>query len=199
MDNITKTQEDILCLLLDKPEKQFTIRGVARELGRSYPSVYNNLLGLERKEAITKTDLPPSKIISLNEFAPPDILIDIELKRKRGFLKKHPWVRVFMEDILLQDTFFILLVFGSYAKGLNKKNSDLDLLFIVPSKDDIAIIEAAALKSYTKVKKGLNIVDSKDFIEMVKNTSFNVCNEAKKHHIILYGVEAYYSLWGKVR
>jgi len=194
---LTKTQEQILDFLLSNPEEQLTIRGIAKRLNKSYTLVYNNLADLGKKEIIRKQSVPPAQIITLNEFTPTEILIEIEIKRKNEFLRKHPSIKVMLDDILSssKNLFFILLVFGSYAKAKQTTKSDLDLLFIVRDKKDIREIENAAYKAYTKVKKGLNFIDENDFKEMIKNSNeLNVGNEARKYHIILYGVEQYYQL-----
>ena len=198
---MTKTQEQILSFLLSKPEEQLTIRGIAKRLNKSYTLVYNNIADLEKKGIIKKQDVPPAKVITLNEFAPTEIFIDIELKRKKELLQKHPWIQLMLDDILTatKNLFFILIVFGSYAKATQTSKSDLDILIIVQDKKDINDIEDAVYKAYTKTKKGVNIVDISDFKEMIKNTNeMNIGNEAKKHHIILYGVETYYQLIKKI-
>ncbi|MBA3064474.1 HTH domain-containing protein, partial [Candidatus Woesearchaeota archaeon] len=161
----TRTQEQILIFLLSKPEEQLTIRGIAKRLGKSYTLVYNNIAKLEKESIIRKQNVPPGQIITLNEFAPTEIFVDIELKRKKEFLKKYPWVQVMLRDILLstKNLFFTLLVFGSYAKATQTKSSDFDLLIIVQGKKDIKDVEYAIDRAYTKVKKGLNFVDINDF------------------------------------
>lgn len=194
---LTQTQEQILDFLLSNPEEQFTIRGIAKRLDKSYTLVYNNIADLKKKEIIRKQAVPPAQIIKLNEFAPVDIFVDIELKRKKEFLQKYPWIKLMLEDILTsaKNHFFILLVFGSYAKGKTTLKSDLDLLIIVQDKKDIKEIEEVIHKTYTKVKKGINFVDISDFEEMIKNTNkLNIGNEARKYHIILYGVEEYHQI-----
>ncbi len=194
---LTPTQEQILANLISYPENQLTISGTAITLGKSYTLTYNNIVELEKKQIVKLQDVPPAKVVLLNEFAPIDVLIDVELKRKKEFLQKNKWVQIMLQDILsyTKNYFFILLVFGSYAKGTQTKKSDIDLLIIVQDKHDIKKIENAIRKVYTQVKKGVNVVDVSDFKEMVRNTNeLNIGNEAKKHHIILYGVENYYQL-----
>src|SRR3989344_4201833 len=194
---LTQTQEQILIFLLSNPEKQLTIRGIAKRLGKSYTLVCNNISDLDKKKIITKQSVPPAQIIRLNEFAPADVLIDIELKRRKKFLKKYLWVELMLEDILnsTKNIFFILLVFGSYAKETQTIKSDLDLLIIVQAKKNIKSIEETICTAHTKVKKGLNFVDIEDFKEMILNpNSLNIGNEARKYHVILYGVEEYYQL-----
>jgi predicted nucleotidyltransferase len=194
---LTQTQQQILSFLLANPEEQLTIRGLSKKLNKSYTLTYNNISDLEKKKIIIKQDVPPGHIIKLNEFAPKEILTDIEIKRKDRFLKKHPWIEVMLQDILssTKNLFFILLVFGSYAKGTQTAKSDIDLLIIMQDKKDIKEVGDSISKAYTKVRKGLNLIDINDFKEMTRDTSeLNIGNEAKKHHIILYGAESYYQL-----
>ena len=193
----TKTQEQILAFLVANPEEQLAIRGIARKLNKSYTLVYNNITDLARQKLISKLSVPPAQIIRLNEFAPTELFVDIELNRKKEFLKKFPWAEVMLEDVFSAtgSMFFIMLVFGSYAKCTQTPRSDIDLLVIIQGKKDIAKIENALYNAYTKVKKSMHIVEASDFKEMIKNTNeLNVGNEAKKHHIILYGAEMYYQL-----
>lgn len=194
---MNKTQEQILAFLIANPEEQLTIRGIAKRMGKSYPLVYNNLLNLEKEGIVKMQDIPPGKIVKIDEFAPTEILVDIELKRKNEFLKKYSWIKLMLDDISssTEIVFFILIVFGSYAKGKETAKSDLDLLVIIPTKEDIKKMEKSFYNAYTKIKKSFNFIDINDFIEMIKNSNgLNIGNEAKKHHIILYGSENYYNL-----
>ena len=198
---LTKTQEQILVYLLGNQEQQLTIRGLAKKLGKSYTLVYNNLTKLEKSKIIKKQSVPPTKIVTLNEFAPADLLVGLELKRKKEFMDKFPWIQIMLDDILdgIKSPFFTLIVFGSYAKKTHTKKSDLDLLVIVENKKSIKEIENAIQNTYTKVKKGLNFVDIDEFKEMIQNPQkFNIGNEARKHHIILHGAEAYYQILNQV-
>lgn len=197
----TRTQEQIMAFLMGNPEEELAIRGIAKRLGKSYTLIYNNIADLEKKGIIKKQDIPPAQIVTLNRFAPAEVLIDTEFRRKREFLQKHPWIMVMLEDILAaaKNHFFILLVFGSYAKGTQTPKSDIDLLVIVQNKKDIKEIEDAMYKTYTKIKKGLNFADINDFRGMIRNTDeLNIGNEARKYHIILYGIEEYYQMIKRV-
>ena len=198
---LTQTQEQILVFLLSHPEDKLTIRGIAKKLYKSYTLVYNNIAVLEKKKIIKKQSIPPGQVITLNEFAPIHIFVDIEIRRKRELMQKYPWIQIMLEDILsfAKNPFFILLIFGSYAKETQTIKSDLDLLIIVQDKKDIKEIEDAFHEAYTKVKKAPNFVDINDFKEMLYNTDvLNIGNEAKKNHIIIYGVEEYYGLLKKI-
>ena len=194
---LTQTQEQILAFLLENQEEDNTIRGISRKLNKSYTLVYNNISDLEKKEIVKKKSVPPVQIITLSNMVPVEMLIEIELKRKEKFLKKHPWIRLMLKDIMKNSSnpFFILIVFGSYDKPLQNEKSDLDLLVIFNVREEINILRNTIQQIYTKVKKSLNIVDINDFKEMLSNPEkFNIGNESKKNHILLYGTEQYYNI-----
>ncbi len=194
---MTETQEQIIEKLLANPEEVFTIRSLARKMNKSYPLVFNNLKKLKKMEVIEEQSIPPAKRITVKDAAPKNILLYIEEKRREEFLKKHLWVRVMLQDLItgVSQIFFSLIVFGSYAKGNQTSNSDLDLLVIVPKKEDIHELESAIRNVYTRIKKNFIVTTVNDFKEMVKNSEeFNVGNEAKKYHILLYGTEQFYQL-----
>lgn len=190
---VTKTQEQILQLLLSRPEERLSIRGIARLLGKSYTLTYNNVQGLVKRGFVEKQSIPPAQVIQLKDDIPTTVLVGVERKMAEVFLEKHPWIKLYLKDVLnAAPLFFIMLVFGSYAKGTQTKDSDLDLLIIVPAKEDIQEMEKVA-QQYTKPKKGIIVVDAQNFTEMIKNPEeLSVGIEAKKHHILIYGAEQYY-------
>jgi len=192
---VTKTQEQILQFLLGRPEERISIRGIARLLGKSYTLTYNNIQGLLKQGFLEKQSIPPALMIQLKEDIPNNVLVDIERKIAEAFLEKHSWMKLYLKDVLAASPpFFVMLVFGSYAKGTQTINSDLDLLIIVPKKENIQELENAA-QQYVQVKKGVIVVDALNFTEMIKNPKeLSVGIEAQKHHVILYGAEQYYRL-----
>ena len=125
---LTQTQKQILMFLIGNPEEQLTIRGLSKRLNKSYTLMYNNIHDLEKKNIIVKQKVPPAQIIKLNEFVDVEISIEIELIRKNLFLMEQPWIKLMLKDLLtsVNNPFFIILVFGSYAKEKQTINSDLD-------------------------------------------------------------------------
>ena len=86
-----------------------------------------------------------------------------------------------------------MLLFGSYAKEKEKKESDVDLLFIISNREDIESYKEKinkALKLST-LKKDFNIVTTDDFINML-NQKYTVGREAFEQGIVLFGTEPYY-------
>ena len=96
----------------------------------------------------------------------------------------------------LSGRFYILILFGSYAKGEAQKDSDIDFLFIVPAKEKIEecldkINKSLAL--YPKIRKDFKIVLMDDFTDML-GQKYTVGRSAFQQGIVLFGVEPYYSL-----
>ncbi len=194
---LTKTKEKQIQWIITHPDEKVTISGLSVESGTAYPQTYNNVQDLVQQRIFATERVPPAQIVTFHPEAPVDVLIAIETKRKEEFLQKHVWVELMLKDIFsyTDEYFFILVIFGSYAKETHNRKSDLDLLFILPSKEKIPLFENALQKIYTKIKKNAVIVTIEEFIEMIKKgNEFNVGNEAKKHHILLYGGEQWYNL-----
>jgi len=199
---LTKSKEKHIEWIMTHPDDKVTISGLSIGSGTAYPQTYNNVQDLVQQKILATEDVPPAKLVTIHYLAPKSILLSVEANRKEEFLKKHSWIRLMLNDLLdyTNDFFFILTIFGGYAKGIETKHSDLDLLLIVPSKDKIPLFERAVKNIYTKIKKEVIIVTTQEFINMIKKSSeFNVGNEAKKHHILLYGAEQWYSIIEKVK
>lgn len=193
---LTKTKEKQIEWIMTHPDEKVTISGLSVGSGTAYPQTYNNVQELVQQQVFVKESVPPAQIITIHSQAPVDVLLAVEAKRKEDFFKKYTWIELLLKDLLsyTNDYFFIFVVFGSYAKGLETKKSDLDVLIILPTRQLSDIFENAMQKIYAPVKKSHIIVTSDEFIEMIKSNKFNVGTEAKKHHIILYGAEQWYAL-----
>ncbi len=199
---LTNTKEKQVRWILTNPDVKVTISGLSVESGTAYPQTYNNVQDLVQQRIFVTENVGSGKIVTINPEAPIDVLIAIEAKRKEEFLKKHVWVELMIKDILSYTNyyFFILVIFGSYAKETYNSRSDLDLLFILPSTKNVSQFENALQKIYAKVKIDHVIVTPDYFLQMIKNPNeLNVGNEAKRHHILLYGAEQWYNLIRKVR
>ena len=198
---LTNTKEKQVQWILTHPDDKVTISGLAIGSGTAYPQTYNNVQDLVQQRIFTTERVPPVQIVSIHPEAPLDVLIAVEARRKQELLERYTWIELLLKDLLsyTNDYFFIFAVFGSYAKGTQTSKSDVDILLIVPGKENLSLFESAMRKIYTNVKKDTTVVTTDEFIEMIKSNKFNVGTEAKKHHILLYGAEQWYNLMRKVQ
>ena len=91
---------------------------------------------------------------------------------------------------------YLILVTGSYAKANTNKKSDLDLVIIVPNKENIVsiqkLIENITILFVPEIH--LHVFRKKDFIDMLKEKSENYGKEIVKNKIILKNARIFYEL-----
>lgn len=93
-------------------------------------------------------------------------------------LHKYPELRGVTDKINADKRIRMAVLFGSYAKGIPKKDSDIDIYIDTEDAD---------------IKKELHLLDSKLSIKIGKYNKDNLLiKEIEKNHVILKGVECYY-------
>lgn len=89
--------------------------------------------------------------------------------------------------------FFILLVFGSHAKGTATKKSDLDVAIIVESeqtkKNTLPVLETIKRRETTKID--YHVFTRKECLEMLKADYENLGKQIYKDNLVYYGYIAY--------
>ena len=92
--------------------------------------------------------------------------------------------------------FFILIIFGSYAKNEATQKSDLDIAVIVESeqtKKEIAPF-LETIKRRETIPIDYHIFTRSEFLEMLNADSENVGKQIFKSNIVYYGYIPYYNL-----
>lgn len=93
-------------------------------------------------------------------------------------LKKYPNLRRIFEKIQKNKRVKLAILFGSYAKGIVKKGSDIDIF--METNDH-------------KIKKDLEKINSEISVKIGKyNKEDYLIREITKNHVIIKGVENYY-------
>lgn len=98
--------------------------------------------------------------------------------------------------VLKQTEFFILVVFGSYAKGKATEKSDLDIAVIVESeqtrKEITPFLETIKRRELKPID--YHIFTRNEFIEMLKADVENVGKQIYKNNLVYYGYIEYCNL-----
>ncbi len=195
----TKTETLILELLVSKPTRKFTIREISRLIKKDLKIVHTSVQKLLQKKFLLKDE---QQHLHLNYQANISDLAYIENLRKEKFFQQYPMIKITAADFLkkTKNSFFVLLVFGSYAEGSPRKDSDVDILIILPEEDknDSLARQLNAIFSLSTPKPHLQVISQMSFKEMVaKRDEANIINESLNKHIIIFGAEAYYKLLGE--
>lgn len=195
----TKTETRILELLVSKPLQKFTIREISRLIGKDLKIVHTSIQRLLHKKCLLKDE---QQHLHLNYQVNISDLAYIENIRKEKTFHHYPALKIAATDFLkkTKHSFFVLLVFGSYAEGNPHKNSDLDLLAILPDEDKSQAFERElnSIFSISFHRFHPQIMSKGSFREMIaKRDEANIINESLNKHIIIFGAESYYKLLGE--
>jgi predicted nucleotidyltransferase len=194
---INNTSIQILKLFLANPTKEYTILEISKIININYKLVYQQIKKFEKEKTIIVEKKGHSNICKINLEKSNEQYYFVERIRTNDFINKYPIIKVINDSIKkIENNYYTLIVFGSYVKENITKNSDLDLLFIIPQNDNI---EKFKNLIYNKIKIlnyniDINVISENDFVTLRNNKNINVRNQVFDNHIILYGVENYYRL-----
>lgn len=183
----------ILKFLLSNKKQEFTIRAIAQKISTDYKATYLMAKQMIGNNTIKAKKAGQTVLCSINEKTFNPEIFKAESMRKQDILKNKN-LNVLYKRIIedLKEPFFILLLFGSYASGKARKESDIDLMLIADKETVKKRINH--IISLTPLKIHFIDFNSEEFLSMLKTTEFNVGKEASDNNIILFGIEDYYRL-----
>lgn len=161
-------------------------RDMEHKTGISQRTLSDNLLELEEQRILKSRTLGNLKLFSLNldNTEIKDTISITEHQRKIEFLKKHRKLAY-----LFKDDNRVVGIFGSYAKGIETKTSDLDVFIIGDKRTNDYGIESEKLNLEISIKYFSNSVWSKLLKE--KNP---LAVEIMNAHVLIFGIEQFISM-----
>ncbi|MBI2499249.1 nucleotidyltransferase domain-containing protein [Candidatus Woesearchaeota archaeon] len=194
---LTKKQLKILNIFQRNEFKEITWKQV-KELSKEKSSsvIQHAIKAFLSEELITEKKIGTSKLYTINHKND-KVYTYFETFNKENLPK--PVLRSIkeLEDSLDKHTFFYsIVIFGSYASGEQKKDSDLDIAVFIEQEDKRKVVEAVfksmELKSMLKVHG--HIITKDEFLEMLKVDYENLGKEISRKHLIIYNPAIFYSL-----
>lgn len=179
---------EILKLLIANRETDFSIRKIAKIRKINYKSAYNIIKELKKQNLITIKELGNISIPKFNNnFSP--LVFEAEYERREE-IKKDKNLKVIINFHINKITgLSIVLLFGSYVKGIQNKHSDIDFLVISEN-----FTEIQQQTSLIPLPIHLTTITPHEFILMLKSNEFSAVSEAIRKNIIIAGIEEYYRL-----
>ncbi len=167
--------EIILVLLKNKTH----LREIARILNESHSTVLRKIKELEKENVIDYKREGRNKIFYIkNNLKSKNYIYSAEIHKLNKLLKKHPELSIIFEDIKKNFPRKMIILFGSYAKGIPKPDSDIDIY--LETNDN-------------KIKSKIKEISSKLSIKIGKfDTKSLLIREIIKNHIIIRGLEDFY-------
>jgi predicted nucleotidyltransferase len=156
----------ILKIFLDDPLHGFGLREISRILKLGLPSVSNYIKQLEKEQLIIKKDIYGKKLWFGNRDS-------IQFKT----YKKFDTIRVINESKIikyLDEKLNIptIILYGSHTRGEDRKESDIDLFIITPSKNRI------------EIEKFEKIIGKKLHIITNNESEFEKLNKEMKNNLV---------------
>lgn len=161
-------------------------RETARELSMNQKTVANVLSRLEKENLLRSKTEGRNRIYRLNLLNPTlmHIISMVEEEKAARFRKESGLGSEFI-DVLLKSGSPLVVVFGSYAVGSQKKDSDLDIMVLSPFDTDLSEVERfygikASIKEYTQ----------EEFKDALAKGDFLI-KEVLRYHVILLGSDLF--------
>src|SRR3989344_1743596 len=167
--------EIILVLLKGKVH----LREIARTLNESHSTILRKINELVNENILDFKKEGKNKVFFIkNNLKAKNHIYSAEIYKLSKLLKKHPELAIIFEDIKKDFKKGLIILFGSYAKGIPKKDSDIDIY--LETND-------------SKIKNKIKEINSKLSVKIGEfdNKSLLI-KEIIKNHIIIRGLEDFY-------
>ena len=185
---------EVIKLLIENRNKDISISQIAKLLKKDYKNTHNIVTRLSKMSLIKLQPFGRSyKVILINKINP--LIFEAEYIRRIDLLKNKN-ISVMCDYLKnLSSKLYILLVFGSYAKKVQTKHSDIDLMFIVPDiAEDKMEKEIQNIAATIPLNIHINVFKENDFKSMKNSKEATVGSEAINNNIIIHGIEPYYEI-----
>jgi len=155
------------------------IRGIAKKLNTNHMTIVRKTKELAKENVVDYKEEGKNKTYFLKKTVEAkNYVFSAENYKLNKLLKKYPALRGIVEKIQKNKKIKIAILFGSYAKGIAKPDSDIDIYIETGDK---------------KIRGEVSLIDSRLSIKIGKyNKSNLLIKEIEKNHVIIKGVEQYY-------
>ena len=155
------------------------IRGLARALRTNQTTISRKVHGLYQENVVDFKREGKNKVIFLKKsLEAKQYAYVAEASRLLELLKKYPQLRRVIEQIRKSEKVSLAILFGSYAKGIAAKGSDIDVY--IDTRESALQEELELIDTRMSVKIGSYAKDSL------------LIREIEKNHVIIKGMEIYY-------
>ncbi len=155
------------------------IRGLAKNLNTNHTLIVRKMNELEKNNVVDYKQEGKNKVYFLkNNNESRLYVIMTEVYKLLLLQKKHPKLRNIIDKIQKNKKINLAILFGSYAKGLSKKDSDIDIYIETEDR---------------KIKQEIEMINSKISVKIGLYDKTNLLiKEIEKDHTIIKGFESYY-------
>ncbi len=185
----------IVRFLIEHKREEVNVLAISKAINMDYKNTHSIIERLEKISLVQTKKFGPSRRVMLKRMVHP-LVLEAELERRNDILKdKNLSVMAHNFKRGIQSAFYVLLLFGSYAKKTQTRRSDIDVMFICPDG-----LEEWFEKEVSRIAHSMPlplhplVFSQNQFVEMIHARQSNVGQEAFNNNIILYGIEQFYEM-----
>jgi predicted nucleotidyltransferase len=167
-------------IILTLIKEESHLREIARNIGESHSTVLRKINELLKENILDYKQKGKNKVFFIkNNLKSKNYVYSAEIYKLNKLLKKHPELSIIFEEIKNNFKNGMIILFGSYAKGNEKKESDIDIY--IETRDN-------------KIKNNIKEISSKLSIKIGEfDTNSLLIKEIIKNHVIIRGIEEFYT------
>ncbi|MCK5474034.1 MAG: nucleotidyltransferase domain-containing protein [Candidatus Aenigmarchaeota archaeon] len=184
-------EQKIICAFLENYKAKWHLREIARKTKISPQTAHRYLNALEMKNILKTEYVGKNKNFFLNKenIITKHTVLKSEIEKTSEFLKNHPKIHLILEQLNPKKA----IIFGSYAKSTETKDSDIDMI----------LFEKTSIKKITELEITYNLeintknTTTNEFKKLLKQDNA-LAIEVLKNHIIFSGFDDIVNLfWEK--
>src|SRR4030042_3409658 len=175
----SKTREKILRIFFADTDKKYYLRELEKILKISVGNIRRELLALEKSGLFKKEEKGKQVYYFLNQEAP------MYEEFKSIVIKTIGLEHIFKEELKKQKNIVFSFLFGSYAKGDFKSDSDIDLYAIGDIKEDELYKAVKKAEEIARRDVNYHLSSLSEFRKNLKKSYFH--KEIIKNNILLTG------------
>lgn len=155
------------------------IRGLAKLLNTNQTTIARKVHELHKNNVVDFKHEGRNKVVFLKKsLEAKQYAYAAETQKFLETLNKYPYLRRIFELIKKNENITLAILFGSYAKWMAKKDSDIDVYLDTTDK---------------RLNEEVELIDSKLSVKIGKYDKESLLiKEIEKNHVIIKGVEEYY-------
>ena len=194
---ITKKQLKIFEVIAKKPFAEYTRKEVKKESKEKS----NNALALainllKKEEVLIERKIGKSGLLTLNLENDLAFYYLALCNNNRISYKVKLAVESLKKEISEDTPFYSIIIFGSYASGEQKKDSDLDVGVFIENEDKKKQIDALANSAKLKsvLEMDVHVIPKAEMIDMLTNKEENLGKQIARKHLAVYNHRIFYEI-----
>jgi len=194
---ITKKQLKIFEVFVKKPFAEYTRKEIKKESKEKSNNTLALAINLLKKEGVLiEKKIGKSGLLILNLENDTTFYYIALCNSNRISNNVKQTLEILNKEILEETPYYSIAIFGSYAVGEQKKDSDLDIAIFVDMETIRKKIEALAnsAKLKSNLEMDINVISRPEMIEMLTDNEENLGKQIARKHLTIYNHRIFYEI-----